>query len=153
MHCFPQCTCAMHSAHKITSAEHTERRKTQLGCSSSVRRQKRPLSRVATTGRIAACQGLEQCWLPSQGASRAKATRLNQSLHHSIANLLTGSWFALATYAAAHETECPSALSFLLPAHPKSRMAGDRVITPVVCRRVATAMPRIMCQNLWHTHV
>lgn len=35
----------------------------------------------------------------------------------------------------------------------KSRIAGDWVITPVACRRVATAMPRIVYRNLWHTHV
>lgn len=75
---------------KTTSAEHIGSRKAQLGCSSSVRRQKKPLSRVATSDRIAACQGLKQCWLPSQGASRVSATRLNQSLASLHSKSLSG---------------------------------------------------------------
>ena len=41
----------------VTSAEHSIRRKTQVECSSSVRRQRKPLFQVATSSRIAASQG------------------------------------------------------------------------------------------------
>ena len=58
MHCFPQCIRPIHSAHKKEPPPYTSSvAETQLGCTSSVRRQRKRLSRAATSDRIAASQG------------------------------------------------------------------------------------------------